>query len=182
LDAILEEYRYALQLMHDQSKYAESKNASLIVFTSAFAFGVISSIDNIRKLFLLNIFNFLPAYKEEVFMCGIVTLVIILTTSTVQALLSFFPQIRQTNLENRKCHNLFFFNSNTEFSNSIVMDRYYHKRYKSPSRLKIDMCNQILNLSKITERKYRYFRKATLTLLISPVILIIICIVVNIIA
>jgi hypothetical protein len=174
---MLEEYRYSLQLMHDQSKYAESKNAALIVFTSAFAFAVISNIDNIRNLFLFEHCYNLPLYKEEVFIIGIITFVVILLTSTVLSLLSFFPQIKQTNLENLKHKNIYFFKANSEFSNCMELDRYYQKRYKSPSRIRIDMCNQILNMSKITERKYKHFRKATLILLISPAIIIAICII-----
>ena len=161
--------------MHDQSKYAESKNASLIVFTSALAFAVISNIDNIRKLFIFEYCNYLPIYKEDVFIIGIITLVIILLTSTVLSLLSFFPQIKQTNLENLNHYNIYFFKANSEFSSSMKLDRYYQKRYKSPSRIRLDMCNQILNISKITERKYKFFRKATMILLISPAIIIAIC-------
>jgi hypothetical protein len=70
MNEIIAEYKYSLQLMHDQSKYAESKNASLIVFSSALIFGIISNIDNIRMLFFWNNLTFLPFFKDDVYIIG----------------------------------------------------------------------------------------------------------------
>ena len=49
-----DELKYSLDIMHEQSRFAETKNASMIVFTSALFVGVLSNVDNIKELIFYN--------------------------------------------------------------------------------------------------------------------------------
>ena len=60
------ELKYSLDIMHEQAKFAETKNASMIVFTSAIFIGVISNVDEIRNLIVVENKNF-PTFNEFAF-------------------------------------------------------------------------------------------------------------------
>ena len=48
------ELKYALDIMHEQSRFAETKNESMIVFTSALFIGLLSNINQLEKLIFYN--------------------------------------------------------------------------------------------------------------------------------
>lgn len=54
------ELKYSLDIMHEQAKFAETKNASMIVFTSAIFIGVISNVEEIRNFIIVENNIFLP--------------------------------------------------------------------------------------------------------------------------
>jgi pycsar effector protein len=161
---------YALNIMHEQARYAELKNSSLIVFSSAFAFGTIANVEGIRRILAYNVFGILLTISNSDFNRAIFTFILLLFLSMVVSLLSFMPQIRQRNLEMLNKRNLFFFFDNSFFNNSIALYEYHKLKYAENENLEKDIFNQILNLSLIARRKYSYFKVATFIILIDPIV------------
>ena len=167
---ITDELKYSLSIMHDQSKYAEAKNGSLIVLSGTLLFGIIGNIDNIKKVFIYENIKFLPIFKEDVYLISISLIIAHLFLSMLISLVSFFPQIKQQNLEIQTTKNILFFSSNTSFESNEVLLEYYTKKYHYLKDYNNDISNQILNLARITKRKYDYFRYSTNCLLLCPLI------------
>lgn len=149
------ELKYALDIMHEQSRFAETKNASMIVFTSALFIGLLSNINQLEKLIFYNDSNktHLAQYGFHLF---IIFSLITLTVTFYYSLKSFFPKISQPSIE-RNGNNVLFFDTNVSFSNSRELYKYYKKKYKHKSKFEKDISNQILNMSKIAKWKYDCF-------------------------
>ena len=98
--------------MHEQSKYSETKNEPMIVFTSAIFIGIISNIENIRNLITFET-DRLPCFNEIAFKTVIILILITNIASFVFPLLSFLPKINQKIIErdDRKADILKFYNS-----------------------------------------------------------------------
>lgn len=154
--------------MHDQVKYAESKNSSIILFTSALLIGFVTVNSEIKDLITVNTISFLPQFDPDLFSICSIVLSLLLLLSTFISLLSFYPKITNNKLEKQLTNNMFFFSSLTKFTNSKRLSDYFTIRYINKRRIKIDISNQLLNLSIIAERKYKLFKISLLILLISP--------------
>ena len=152
------ELKYSLDIMHEQSKFSETKNASMIVFTSALFVGVLSNVDNIKELIFYNDSNH-NALTDYGFYLFIIASLITFTVTFIFSLKAFFPKISQPSVE-RNGKNILFFDTNISFSNSKELYKYYKKKYKSKSEFEKDISNQILNMSKIAKWKYECFKKS----------------------
>ena len=157
---LTEELKYSLDIMHEQSRYAETKNASMIVYTSAIFIGIISNVENIKAVMIVD-FSFLPPFREGVFKLFIILILLTLFISFIFSLLSFWPIINQNIVEgydkndfSNKGNNVLFFEKNTDFSSSEDLYAFYSKKYESLDLYNKDIANQILNLSRIADRKY----------------------------
>ena len=155
--------------MHEQSRYAETKNASMIVYTSAIFIGIISNVENIKAVMIVD-FSFLPPFREGVFKLFIILILLTLFISFIFSLLSFWPIINQNIVEgydkndfSNKGNNVLFFEKNTDFSSSEDLYAFYSKKYESLDLYNKDIANQILNLSRIADRKYSFFYKSVKT-------------------
>lgn len=151
------ELKYSLDIMHEQSKFAETKNASMIVFTSALFIGILSNIDAIRKLLLFENTKLL-VFKENAYKTFIILFLLTLVFSFIISIISFIPKIRQKSVERGSFHNILFFDENTIFDSSEQLGEYYSEKYKDISLYNKDLANQIYNLSKIANRKYKFFK------------------------
>lgn len=173
------ELKYSLDIMHEQSRYAETKNASMIVFTSAIFIGIISNTENIKDLFTFET-DKLPCFNEIAFKVLLILILLTNIASFICSLLSFLPKINQkivergdrkekksvtnstenvsTEEENLSKHNLLFFDTNTTFNNSNDLYSFYSSKYSNASLYDKDISNQIFNLSKIAKRKYDFFK------------------------
>lgn len=152
------ELKYALDIMHEQSRFAETKNASMIVFTSALFIGLLSNVDNIKELIFYNGANH-NALSDYGFYLFIIFSFFTFAVSFFYSMQAFFPKISQPSIE-RNGKNILFFDTNTSFSNSKELYKYYKKKYKNKSEFEKDLSNQILNLSKIAKWKYDCFKKS----------------------
>ncbi len=152
------ELKYALDIMHEQSRFAETKNASMIVFTSALYVGLLSNVDNIKELIFYNDANH-NALTDYGFYLLIIFSFLTFAVSFFYSLKAFFPKISQPSIE-RNGKNILFFDTNTSFSNSKELHKYYKTKYKNKSEFEKDLSNQILNLSKIAKWKYDCFKKS----------------------
>jgi hypothetical protein len=158
-----------LDLMHEQNKYAESKNASIVVLSGALLIGLISTYDKIPDLLiwikpLVNIRFSLDYYKSyTLFIC------LFLIISMILNLIAFLPKILPSKKESN-IRNIFHFQNNTLFSNHIELENYYKKRYKNRNREENDLYQQIFVVSRIEKRKYTYFKYSLLVLLFGPII------------
>ncbi len=172
------ELKYSLEIMHEQSRYAETKNASMIVFTSAIFIGIISNIENIRDLITFETDKLL-CFNEIAFKTFIILILITNIASFAFSLLSFLPKINQKIIErgdrkadilkfyssenrvasndNSSKHNVLFFDTNTTFNNSDELYSFYSEKYGDVSLYDKDIANQIFNLAKIAKRKYKFF-------------------------
>ena len=165
------ELKYSLDIMHEQAKFAETKNASMIVFTSAIFIGVISNVEEIRNFIIVENNIFLP-FNEFAFKLFIFLILFVLAGSFIFSIRSFFPQINQKSIERydrnnqmqrngvRKQHNMLFFDTNVTFSSSEELYECYYNKYKDLEKYNKDISNQIYNLSKIAKWKYTYFSKS----------------------
>ena len=149
---------YIVDIMHEQSRFAETKNASMIVFTSALFIGLLSNMDKIKELIFFNVSN-LNSLNEFGFHLLIVFSLLTFAVSFYHSLKAFFPRISQSSIE-RNGKNILFFDTNVSFSNSKELCKYYMKKYKNKSKFEKDISNQILNMSKIAKWKYEYFKKS----------------------
>lgn len=170
---ILEELKYVLNIMHDQVKYAENKNSALIVLNAGLVFGIISNFETFKKLFDIKIFNFLINITDNQYKSALFGILTCLFTSMLISLISFIPQVTQNILEKQTSSNILLFSSNSTFKNSLILKNEYTKKYRIQSRYENDIYNQILNLSRIADRKYKLFKIAIYPIIISPIILII---------
>lgn len=155
---LINELKYALDIMHDQSRFAETKNASMIIFTSALFIGLLSNIDQLEKILFYNDSN-KTAFAEFGFHLLIILSLITLGVTFYFSLKSFFPKISQPSIE-RYGKNILFFDTNISFSNSKELYKYYKKKYKKIIKFEKDISNQILNMSKIAKWKYDCFKKS----------------------
>lgn len=169
----LEELKYALNIMHDQVKYAENKNSALIVLNAGLVFGIVSNFDTFKKMFDFNIFEFSVYYTDNQYKAAIFGILICLLSSMIISLISFIPQVTQNILEKQTSRNIFLFSSNSTFKSSLLLKNEYTKKYRVQSKYESDIYNQILNLSRIADRKYKLFKIAIYPIIISPVMLII---------
>ena len=151
------ELKYSLDIMHEQSRFAEAKNASMVVFTSALFVGILSNVNSIRKLIVFDNDN-LCIFKENAYKTFIISFLLTLIVSFVISIISFIPRIRQKSVERGETHNILFFDENRTFSSSEELDDYYSEKYKDMSLYNKDIANQIYNLSKIAKRKYDFFK------------------------
>ena len=172
------ELKYSLDIMHEQSRYAETKNASMIVFTSAIFIGIISNTENIKDLITFET-DKLPCFNEIAFKTLLVLILLTNIASFICSLLSFLPKINHKIVErgdrkennsdsdasendssedkNLAKHNVLFFDTNTTFDNSNDLYTFYSIKYSDASLYDKDISNQIFNLSKIAKRKYDFF-------------------------
>ena len=164
---------YALNIMHDQSKYAETKNASLIVFTGALWVGILSSLDKIKSLLIFD--NSPLSFSDTVFNIFILILSFVFLTSICCSLISFFPKINQKDLDIQNTNNILLFSSNASIKNCMLLNKAYKSRYKNENNYNIDLSNQILNLSRIAARKYKWFKRSLYCLTIGLVSDLIVC-------
>ena len=153
-----DELKYSLDIMHEQSRFAETKNASMIVFTSALFVGLLANTDKIKELIFYKGSN-LNALTEYGFRLLIIFSLITFAVTFYYSLKAFFPKISQPSIE-RNGKNILFFDTNVSFSNSKELYNYYKKKYKNKSEYEKDISNQILNLSKIAKWKYECFKKS----------------------
>ncbi len=151
------ELKYSLDIMHEQSKFAEAKNASMIVFTSALFIGILSNINAIQNLLVFKNTKFW-VFKENAYKIFIILFLITLIISLIISIISFIPKIKQKSVERGNTHNLLFFDENTNFVSSEQLCDYYSEKYKDISLYNKDLANQIYNLSKIANRKYKFFK------------------------
>lgn len=159
-------------------KFAEAKNAALIVFHLGSIFGVATIITQnkcgtIPHPILYYLYSF----------------IILSTVGLFFALFSFLPQTRIEDVLGKKiedffCSNNFAVEENLLFYgyiNSCDRDSYLSKLCESCereigqcSKLELDYVNQIVTNSRLTVRKYFYFRIAlffTIIAVISPILL-----------
>lgn len=136
--------------------------------------GFIAAHNNIRNVIISSNFNWLPYFEENLFfICSIVTILILLT-STFISLLSFYPKIVSKDFEMPLTNNIYFFKSMANFNSSKELSDYLKRYYGSEQRHASDLCNQILNLSKIADKKYNLFKYSLLILLSLPIVIIMI--------
>jgi|GEM_PF-551249 len=173
----IEDYQFYLTLMHDQVKYAEGKNAAIIVFSGGALIGLINSIDSIMKVLDFTIFGYSLGRNEKLLKLSILIFCVGLFFSIIISILSFIPKVKGKIVEMPKVSNILFFNSNTQFKSGIELKKYYSNRYLSESCLTLDYCNQIRNLSIIAKRKYNYFKYSLFPILIAFVVVMLLCII-----
>ncbi len=167
-----DELKYALDIMHEQSRFAETKNVSMIVFSSALFVGILSNINEIRNFIIIDS-SILPVFNENAYKIFILSILITLFISFIFSILAFFPKINQKsferfdgkkNLENdsekKDEYNLLFFDTNRKFSSSEALYQFYSNKYKDVETYNKDIANQIYNLSIIARWKYDCFSRA----------------------
>ena len=92
------ELKYALDIIHEQTRFAETKNVSMIVFTSALFIGIISNLNNIRDFIIIEDSRFL-VFNEIAYKFFIFAVLITLCISFIFSILAFFPKIKQDSIE-----------------------------------------------------------------------------------
>lgn len=147
-----ERLRYVLSLCIDWVKYAEKKNAALLVASSGLVLSLIGRFPD--KTFSAGI--------RACFWIGCVSMVL----SAVICLISFIPEIefpwigsrRKTSSED----NLFFFGHIADYSASELVDVFYRGENLQPAanKLQLDLAGQIIVNAKISLRKFRLFTVA----------------------
>jgi len=172
-----DDYKYYLSLMHDQVKYAETKNTAVILFSGAFVIGLLNSSYSMEKLLNFNIFGYSVTFDYKIFAQCSFVLFVGFFLSIIISLISFLPKTNSRYLESLKTKNILFFDSNTEFKSGSELKIYFDNRYRIESCLILDYCNQIRNLSIIAKRKYKYFRYSLYPIFISFFIVIIVLII-----
>lgn len=139
----------------EQQKYSEVKNGVLLTFNIAI-FTIISRVYfNISELLSENIVCKSVFYILLIFF--IIHIVLIIQ--------SYFP--KDKNIENMKCNdekiNIFFFGDiqklNSDKYLEIVVEKYKIKKDINKKPL-LDLTNQIVKLSEITQYKYGSFKKS----------------------
>ncbi len=157
-----DELKYSLNIMHEQSKFAETKNASMIVFTSALFVGILANVDAIKSLIIFDTSRF-PVFKDNSYKAFIIIFLFTLIISFIISIISFLPKIGQKSVERGKTRNLLFFDENITFTSSEELEEYYSNKYKNKELFNKDIANQILNLSKIAKSKYVFFKVSAWT-------------------
>ncbi len=145
--------KYILGLCIDWVKYAEKKNAALLVATSGLVVSLIgyfpdkTSSPSIRACFWL----------------GCVALVL----SAAFCLVSFIPQIQFPWIASRRKtsseDNLFFFGHIADYSTAGLVDALYRGEglQPAPNKLQLDLAGQIIVNARISLNKFRLFTVAS---------------------
>ena len=144
--------KYILGLCIDWVKYAEKKNAGLLVAASGLVLSLAGRFPDKTS----------PSGIRACFWIGCVSLVL----SAVICLVSFIPQIefpwivsrRKTSSED----NLFFFGHIADFSPSEFVDALYRGEGHQPAvnKLQLDLAGQIIVNARISLMKFRLFTVA----------------------
>jgi hypothetical protein len=144
--------RYILGLCIDWVKYAERKNAALLVAASGLVLSLIgyfptkTSSSGIRACFWIS--------------CASIAL------SAVLSLVSFVPQIQFPWIASRRKtgsdDNLFFFGHIADYSASELVDALYRAEGAQaiPNKLQMDLAGQIIVNARISLNKFRLFTVA----------------------
>lgn len=144
--------RYILGLCVEWVKYAEKKNAALLVAASGLVLSLLGRFPDKTS----------PTIRV-CFWIGCASL----TLSAITCLVSFIPQIKfpwtsseeKTRLED----NLFFFGHIANYSASEFLDALYKAEGSQPSinKLHLDLAGQIIVNAGISMKKFRLFTAAT---------------------
>lgn len=146
--------KYIFENVNDWLKFAEQKNAAIIVFNTAMTIGILNVLKDVPQ----NCHDYLFFLKLN-----------LLTNlfSIIIALLSFIPVLKRRDSHHEKINkndNLIFYMDIANYS----LDNYYEKfisKYGEPTlkdniNFNKNLVSQIVNNSKITKRKYFYFKWA----------------------
>jgi hypothetical protein len=145
--------KYILILCIDWVKYAEKKNAALLVAASGLVLSLAGHFPDKTS----------PLGIRACFWIGCVSLVL----SAVICLVSFIPQIEFPWLDSRRKadseDNLFFFGHIADYSASGFVDALYRSEGTQPvsNRLQLDLAGQIIVNARISLKKFRLFTVAT---------------------
>ena len=145
-------------------KFAETKNATLIGFSSLAMFTTLRII--------VSMMGDLEFYVVVLLW----TFIAICATSIVVALLSFVPKLVQhfnpVQKHFKKSSNFYFFGELARMNPKSIVDFVYSNEKTVQSnlyRLRIDIAEQIVTNSKIAINKYKHFEVALLTILTAVV-------------
>lgn len=143
------ELKYIFSNINDWLKFAEAKHGGLIVLNAGLVVGILSSYNNIQN------FIFKPIILIGIICFGI---------SVFLSIISQFP-VTQNIFYNKKAiqnPNLYFFGHISYLDNQTFIDEF--KKINTgftPSKLDIDLINQILVNARITKAKYDFFKFAS---------------------
>jgi hypothetical protein len=164
-----EQLRYILALVRDSQKFAEAKNAALLATNTLIVLGIVQTLSS----------DHLPHFWFTVCCCYVAAMSIV---SSVINLSSFLPQtnippLHWLNSPGQKTKskqeqitdedNLLFFEHIQKHSDSSYLRALQRLEGKvtAPSRMEIMYAQQIIVNSRITSRKFAYFRYALWSLI-----------------
>ncbi len=144
--------------INDWLKFAEAKNAAIIAFNGATLFGILQIIANKKLTDLLIVHYFLWAF------------IILEILGILIALFSFLPELKIPLLGSKKRKldpkkdNLLFFGHIVKFKPEEYLRALYAsiglEKKEGFEKLELHFANQIIVNSKISLRKYHFFRIA----------------------
>lgn len=163
-----EKLRFLLSTVNDWLKFAEGKNAALLVADSALIFGMrklLVELHCLERHWLI----------DSWYTCGAMFLLVLGATC---CLLSFVPQLNKPSTKGEKqpvnsC-NLLFFGDIARYEPSAYLRTLYTQQDSVPEELsavELDYAHQIVVNSRIAIKKYKFFNIAlwfTLTAIITP--------------
>lgn len=143
------ELKYIFANVNDWLKFAEAKHGGLIVLNAGLVFGFLSSYSNIQN------FIFKPIILIGIICFGI---------SVFLSIVSQFP-VTQNIFYNKKVvpnPNFYFFGHLSHFDSQNFIDELKKVDSNfSPTKLDMDLINQILVNARITRAKYGFFKFAS---------------------
>lgn len=143
------ELKYIFANINEWLKFAEAKHGGLIVLNAGLVVGILSSYTNIQN------FIFKPTILIGTICFGI---------SVFLSIISQFP-VTQNIFYNKKVianPNLYFFGHLSHFDNQTFIDEFKKVDMDfTPSKLDIDLINQILVNARIAQAKFGFFKFAS---------------------
>lgn len=136
-------------MVSDWLKFAEAKNAALLVAASALVLALVEYLPDEKC----------PTFIWWCFVVGNVCLVL----SAVICLLSFIPQVKFPWIASRRKtspdDNLFFFGHIADYSAKEFVAALYHAEGVQPTvnKLQVDLAGQVITNARIGLRKFRLF-------------------------
>jgi hypothetical protein len=142
------ELKYIFSNVNEWLKFAETKNAALIVFSASIILAILTNITNNINIIL----------KYYIIICLIFQII-----SLIISLISFYPTIKISHIlckrnEISEKDNLLFYGNIFKYDEKMYLKSIFNDKVENTTRFELDLAKQIIINSNITLKKYKFFK------------------------